>query len=302
MKVLVAAKCIYCRQEKVFAPGGLSISRIPIEPSSTKLCKRNQAKTFKRVILGVLGENTRFSIYRVKVLFEVLRTELGELGSELTSSAASELGSELTSLAGSELGLVSYRLIEDYFSANCEQELCPFNFLLASCQVSSSELSLGFDTRPPMLDRTDFASWKQRIRQYYQGKENGVNILKSIDEGPFRMGTLRETLTEGTEDALHLGPERPRVYSDLTSKEKERFVTVIKLNRGLRDSNYDKLYAYLKQHEVHANENKMMLDRFTQHTVDPLALMSNISNQQHYLQSSITPPSIYVQPHSVDTT
>nr|GFC62749.1 hypothetical protein [Tanacetum cinerariifolium] len=38
-------------------------------------------------------------------------------------------------------------------------------------------------------------------------KENRVNILKSIDEGPFRMGTLKETLTEGTEGALHLGPE-----------------------------------------------------------------------------------------------
>nr|GEX34512.1 integrase, catalytic region, zinc finger, CCHC-type, peptidase aspartic, catalytic [Tanacetum cinerariifolium] len=54
-----------------------------------------------------------------------------------------------------------------------------------------------------------------------------------------------------------------------------RFVTIVKLNRGLRDSNYDQLYAYLKQHEAHANENKMMLDRFTQHTMDPFALMSN---------------------------
>ncbi|GJT14097.1 hypothetical protein Tco_0861139 [Tanacetum coccineum] len=60
-----------------------------------------------------------------------------------------------------------------------------------------------------------------------------------------------------------------------------RFVTVVKLNRGLRDSNYDQLYAYLKQHEEHANENKMMLDRFTQHTVDPLDLLtsSNTRNQ-----------------------
>nr|GEX18675.1 integrase, catalytic region, zinc finger, CCHC-type, peptidase aspartic, catalytic [Tanacetum cinerariifolium] len=49
-----------------------------------------------------------------------------------------------------------------------------------------------------------------------------------------------------------------------------RFVTAVKLNRGLRDSNYDQLYAYLNQHEAHANENKMMLDRFTQNTVDPL--------------------------------
>ncbi|GJX50705.1 hypothetical protein Tco_0277550 [Tanacetum coccineum] len=47
----------------------------------------------------------------------------------------------------------------------------------------------------------------------------------------------------------------------------------------MRDSNYDQLYAYLKQHEAHANENKMMLDRFTQHTVDPLALMSNNRGQ-----------------------
>ncbi|GJT92783.1 retrovirus-related pol polyprotein from transposon TNT 1-94 [Tanacetum coccineum] len=54
-----------------------------------------------------------------------------------------------------------------------------------------------------------------------------------------------------------------------------RFVTAVKLNRGLSDCIYDQLYAYLKQHEAHANENKMMLDRFTQHTVDPLALISN---------------------------
>ncbi|GKF05987.1 hypothetical protein Tco_0036655, partial [Tanacetum coccineum] len=81
-----------------------------------------------------------------------------------------------------------------------------------------------------------------------------------------------------------------------------RFVTVVKLNRWLRDSNYDQLYAYLKQYEVHANENKMMLDRFTQNTVDPLALMSNVSHRQHYSQSSTTPPSTYVSPHFADNT
>ncbi|GJT39594.1 hypothetical protein Tco_0939459 [Tanacetum coccineum] len=50
-----------------------------------------------------------------------------------------------------------------------------------------------------------------------------------------------------------------------------RFMTVVKLNRGLKTSNYDYLYAYLKQHEAHANENKMMLERYTQHAIDPLA-------------------------------
>nr|GEY87182.1 hypothetical protein [Tanacetum cinerariifolium] len=153
-----------------------------------------------------------------------------------------------------------------------------------------------------MLDRTDFASWQQRIRLYFRGKENGVNILKSIDEGPYRMGTVRETLAESTEGAPQFGPERPREYSDLTPEEKDRlqlnskfvnnmlpewgrFVTAVKLNRGLRNSNYDQPYAYLKQHETHAKENKMMLEHFSQSTVDHFALMSNVSNPQHYSPS-----------------
>ncbi|GJY79451.1 retrovirus-related pol polyprotein from transposon TNT 1-94 [Tanacetum coccineum] len=219
----------------------------------------------------------------------------------------------------------------------------------------------GSNTRPPMLDMTDFASWQQRIRLYCRGKENGVNILKSIDEGPFQMGTTRETLAEGTEDAKDIWDNvkmllegskltkedwESQLYDDfkhfcqnkretiydyyvrfaklindmrnikmtmsrmqLNSKfvnnmlpEWGRFITVVKLNRGLRDSNYDQSYAYLKQHEAHANENKMMLDRFTQHTVDPLALMSNVSHQYYYSQSSTSPPSTYVPPYFTDNT
>nr|GEW65870.1 integrase, catalytic region, zinc finger, CCHC-type, peptidase aspartic, catalytic [Tanacetum cinerariifolium] len=49
-----------------------------------------------------------------------------------------------------------------------------------------------------------------------------VNILKSIDEGPFQIGTVQEPLAEGTEGTPHLGPERPRVYSDLSSEDKDR--------------------------------------------------------------------------------
>ncbi|GJW39218.1 hypothetical protein Tco_0065063 [Tanacetum coccineum] len=65
-----------------------------------------------------------------------------------------------------------------------------------------------------------------------------------------------------------------------------RFITEVKLNKGLKHSNFDQLYAYLKQHEVHANENKMMMKRFTQPTNDPLALVSNASIQRLPIQSS----------------
>ncbi|GJV05197.1 putative reverse transcriptase domain-containing protein [Tanacetum coccineum] len=60
--------------------------------------------------------------------------------------------------------------------------------------------------------------------------------------------------------------------------EWSRFITEVKLNRGLKESNFDQLYAYLKQHEVHANENRMMMERFIQPIDDPLALVSNAQN------------------------
>nr|GEU33860.1 copia protein [Tanacetum cinerariifolium] len=212
----------------------------------------------------------------------------------------------------------------------------------------------GFDTRLPMLDRTDYESWQQRIRLYCLGKDNGENIMKLIVEGPYQMGTKTERLAGGVEGALQLGPEQDIVFSDLTQEEKDmykagicseltkddmefqlyndfehfcqnkgetfhsyyvrftklindmrnikmtmpkmqlnskfvnnilpkwsRFITEVKLNKGFRESNFDQLYAYLKQHEVHATENKMIMERFTQITNNPLALMSNASVQQH---------------------
>nr|GEW47643.1 copia protein [Tanacetum cinerariifolium] len=92
----------------------------------------------------------------------------------------------------------------------------------------------GSDTQPPILDRTDFASWQQRIRLYCRGKENEVNILKSMDEGPYHMGTVRETLAESTEGTPQYGPKRTRAYSDLTSDEKDRFAKLINDMRNIK--------------------------------------------------------------------
>nr|GEY04359.1 integrase, catalytic region, zinc finger, CCHC-type, peptidase aspartic, catalytic [Tanacetum cinerariifolium] len=142
------------------------------------------------------------------------------------------------------------------------------------------------DTQPTMLDRTDFASWQQRIR-------------------------LRNK--KGT----HLGPECPRIYSDLSLEEKDRCKRHLgqckdaprrvrinqrksRVTARTEGPNYNQLYAYLKQHETHANENKMTLERFSHHTVNPLALMSNVSNQQRYSPSSSTSSSTHVPQHLAD--
>nr|GEX05123.1 retrovirus-related Pol polyprotein from transposon TNT 1-94 [Tanacetum cinerariifolium] len=114
-----------------------------------------------------------------------------------------------------------------------------------------------------MLDRTDFASWQQHIRLYCQGKENEVNILKFIDEGPFQMGTFQETLAEGNEGALHLGPQRTRVNSDLSPKEKEMYNADIQatniLLHGLPKDIYTLINHYTNANDIWDNL-KMLLE------------------------------------------
>nr|GEU71269.1 integrase, catalytic region, zinc finger, CCHC-type, peptidase aspartic, catalytic [Tanacetum cinerariifolium] len=85
----------------------------------------------------------------------------------------------------------------------------------------------GSDTRLPMLTRTDYDSWSQRIHLYCRGKENEI-ILQSIDHGPFKLGTTRDTLGTTPKGGVLLGPERPRTYDNLNDNEKKRFDTDVR--------------------------------------------------------------------------
>ncbi|GJR49036.1 integrase, catalytic region, zinc finger, CCHC-type containing protein [Tanacetum coccineum] len=53
--------------------------------------------------------------------------------------------------------------------------------------------------------------------------------------------------------------------------EWSKFVTGVKLVKDLHTSNFDQLHAYLKQHELHANEVRIMRER----NQDPLAFVVN---------------------------
>ncbi|GKB20305.1 hypothetical protein Tco_0854228 [Tanacetum coccineum] len=89
-----------------------------------------------------------------------------------------------------------------------------------------------------MLDRSDFKSWQQRIRFYCLGKDNGENILKSIDEDLFKMGNL-------------------------TSEEKERFKVDIRatniLFQGLPKDIYTLINHYINAKDIWDNV-KMLLE------------------------------------------
>ncbi|GKF16349.1 hypothetical protein Tco_0061267 [Tanacetum coccineum] len=117
--------------------------------------------------------------------------------------------------------------------------------------LSEDIQSVGSNTCPLMLDRADFESWQQHIRLYCMGKDNMKNIIKSIDEGPFKMGRFRETVAEG---ALYLGPERDRVVADLTPEEKERYKANIRatdiLLQGLANDIYTLINHYTDAKDI----------------------------------------------------
>ncbi|GJY79201.1 hypothetical protein Tco_0485002 [Tanacetum coccineum] len=71
-----------------------------------------------------------------------------------------------------------------------------------------------------------------------------------------------------------------------------KFVTDVKLAKSLYTTNYDQLYAYLSQHERHANEVHLTRERYP----DPLAFVANSptlynpSQSPQHLGSLMYPP------------
>ncbi|GJV22801.1 retrovirus-related pol polyprotein from transposon TNT 1-94 [Tanacetum coccineum] len=242
--------------------------------------------------------------------------------------------------------------------------------------------------------------------EWDRGKENGLQILQSIDRGPFELGTTRDSLRTTPEGGVYLRPESPRTYEDLSDTEKkrydadvratnivlqglpkdiyklinhnieakaiwdnvkmllagseltkedresqlydeferfkmlpgenineyyvrfhklvndmrnirmtmpniqlnskfvnnmspewDRFVTAVKLNKGLKETNHKQLYAYLKQHEKHAAQDRLIIERITPATNDQLAFVSTVQPhaqsshvQSHQYPSSSTNP------------
>ncbi|GJV32183.1 reverse transcriptase domain-containing protein [Tanacetum coccineum] len=61
-----------------------------------------------------------------------------------------------------------------------------------------------------------------------------------------------------------------------------KFVTDVKLAKSLYTTNYDQLYTYLSQHERHANEVRIMRERY----MDPLALVAYSQTLYNPFQSS----------------
>ncbi|GJY57765.1 retrovirus-related pol polyprotein from transposon TNT 1-94 [Tanacetum coccineum] len=153
----------------------------------------------------------------------------------------------------------------------------------------------GADNRPTMLEKSLYDSWKSHMEHYM---ENRRMILNSVQNGPLIWPTVTETdglppdvyaivnhhkvekeiwdgdklLMQGTKLSLQEKEFQVNIkFMNSLLPEWSKFVTDVKLARDLHTTNYDQLYSYLGQHEVHANETRLMRKLYQ----DPLAFVAN---------------------------
>ncbi|GKB39093.1 hypothetical protein Tco_0884035, partial [Tanacetum coccineum] len=117
------------------------------------------------------------------------------------------------------------------------------------------------------------------------GKENGLLILQSIDQGPFELGTTRNTLGTTPEGGVLLGLERPCTYEDLSDTEKKRYDADVRATNILINDmrNIRMTMPNIQLNSKFVNNMSPEWDRITPATNDQHAFVSTV---QPHAQSS----------------
>ncbi|GJW45382.1 integrase, catalytic region, zinc finger, CCHC-type containing protein [Tanacetum coccineum] len=160
------------------------------------------------------------------------------------------------------------------------------------------------ENRPPMLERIAKEIW-DRVKLLIEGSELSLQERESKLYNEFDRFTSKngETIhsyylrcAKLINDMNTIGMTMQKLqvntmFVNNLQSECSKFVTDVKLAKDMHNASFDQLYAYLRQHEVHANEVRMMRQIFP----DPLALVANTHtptpfyntqqyNQPHYNQ------------------
>ncbi|GJZ64086.1 retrovirus-related pol polyprotein from transposon TNT 1-94 [Tanacetum coccineum] len=142
----------------------------------------------------------------------------------------------------------------------------------------------GAKNRPPILEKSMYDSWCETLYEYYCRFSQLINDMHTI-------GMTMQQVQVNTK------------FLNALPSEWSKFVTDVKLAKSLYTTNYDQLYAYLSQHERHANEVRITRERYP----DPLALVANSptlynpsQSPQHSCSLMYPPPqqftSVYAAP------
>nr|GEU42353.1 hypothetical protein [Tanacetum cinerariifolium] len=188
---------------------------------------------------------------------------------------------------GASINVMSKSMFEHLKLANLKE----MNMLVEMADMTKKNTLVeymilsGTDNRPPMLDK-DLVI---RTNKYAE-----LSTAKKIQADCDMKAT--NIILQGLLADIYSLVNHHRVAKDLWERvylppEWSKFVTDVKLVKDFHTSNYYQLHAYLEQHELHANEVRLMRER----NQDPLALIANqqmTPPQFNFYQSSYNNPQL----------
>ncbi|GKB28872.1 hypothetical protein Tco_0868273 [Tanacetum coccineum] len=150
--------------------------------------------------------------------------------------------------------------------------------------MAENVIAAGVDNRPPMLDKTQYSSWRSlnhhtdakeiwdRVKLLIEGSELSLQERESklydeLDRFTSEKGEtihsyylrFAQLINDMHTIAMSLKPLQINTkFINQLQPGWSKFVTDVKLAKDLHNTNFDHLYAYLRQHEAHANEVHLM--------------------------------------------
>nr|GEY43310.1 hypothetical protein [Tanacetum cinerariifolium]GEY76131.1 hypothetical protein [Tanacetum cinerariifolium] len=136
----------------------------------------------------------------------------------------------------------------------------------------------GANNRRPMLDKDLYDLWKIQMELYMQNREHGRMILESFDNGPLIWPTIEENGVTRTKKYAELSAakkiqadcESYKYHSSSLPPKWNKFMTDVKLVKDFHTRNFDQLHAYLEQHELHANEVRLLQSQCNKYRRDKI--------------------------------
>nr|GEU28963.1 hypothetical protein [Tanacetum cinerariifolium] len=145
--------------------------------------------------------------------------------------------------------------------------------------------AVGFENRPPMLNKHNYVPWSSRNIRYARSKPNGEPDLHVPVPESFHEQTDEE-LTEN--DIKRMDADDQAIQIILLGLPEDRHVTIVRQTKNLHEADFTRIYDFLKINQDEVNELRAKL---LAKSHDPLALMDHSQNSYifpatHYDQSS----------------
>ncbi|GJW01347.1 hypothetical protein Tco_1556598 [Tanacetum coccineum] len=157
--------------------------------------------------------------------------------------------------------------------------------------MTENVIAAGSETRPPMLEKGMYDSWKTRIMLYIRDKENGEMLKDSVINSPYKFKS--EITVKDTDGVTDI--RREERLEDLKGDDKLRYDSNIKA---------DRVKELMEGTEMTKQERECMLyDEFDKFTSEPgesihsyCRIYAKLINDMNMIPMSMTPMQINTKP------